>query len=162
MTTTTRDSLPANAIAVVGMAGRFPGAESVSAFWNNLRSGEESITTLSVEALTAAGITPDVLANPAYVRRAPLLAGVDEFDADFFGFTPQAARTKRIAETRSLASRPSRTLPARGVTSRSAVSFAASNDMRELARGCRPSRLSNVGPLSMSARPVRRLCRAST
>ena len=93
MTTTTGDSLPANAIAVVGMAGRFPGAESVSAFWTNLRNGEESITTLSAEALTAAGITPDVLANPAYVRRAPLLAGVDEFDADFFGFTPQAART---------------------------------------------------------------------
>ena len=65
----------------------------VSAFWDNLRRGEESITTLSAEALTAAGIGEDVLANPAYVRRAPLLDGVDEFDADFFGFSPQAART---------------------------------------------------------------------
>ena len=41
---------------------------------------------------TAAGISDKVLANPAYVRRAPLLDGIDEFDADFFGFTPQAAR----------------------------------------------------------------------
>jgi phthiocerol/phenolphthiocerol synthesis type-I polyketide synthase E len=81
-----------NAIAVVGMAGRFPGADSVSQFWNNLRAGEESITTLSAEMLSAAGIGEEVLANPAYVRRAPILDGVEEFDADFFGFSPQAAR----------------------------------------------------------------------
>jgi phthiocerol/phenolphthiocerol synthesis type-I polyketide synthase E len=93
VSTTTEFTAPANAIAVVGMAGRFPGARSVSAFWDILRRGEESITTLSAEALSAAGIADDVLANPAYVRRAPLLDGVDEFDADFFGFTPQAART---------------------------------------------------------------------
>ena len=49
-------SLPPNAIAVVGMAGRFPGADSVSAFWDNLRRGEESIVTLSEEHLLAAGI----------------------------------------------------------------------------------------------------------
>jgi phthiocerol/phenolphthiocerol synthesis type-I polyketide synthase E len=93
VSTTTEFTAPANAIAVIGMAGRFPGAGSVSAFWDNLRRGEESIATLSPEALSAAGIADDVLANPAYVRRAPLLDGVDEFDADYFGFTPQAART---------------------------------------------------------------------
>jgi phthiocerol/phenolphthiocerol synthesis type-I polyketide synthase E len=85
-------SLPPNAIAVVGMAGRFPGADSVSAFWNNLRRGEESIVTLSEDELVAAGVGEKALANPAYVKRAALLAGIDEFDADFFGFTPQAAR----------------------------------------------------------------------
>ena len=86
-------SLPPNAIAVVGMAGRFPGADSVSAFWDNLRRGEESIVTLSEESLLAAGIGEKVLANHAYVRRAALMDGIDEFDADFFGFTPLAART---------------------------------------------------------------------
>lgn len=86
------DPLPPNAIAVIGMAGRFPGAASVSAFWNNLRRGEESIVTLSEEELSDAGIGEKTLANPAYVRRAPLLDGIDEFDADFFGFPPQAAR----------------------------------------------------------------------
>ena len=64
------DSLPPNAIAVVGMAGRFPGADSVSAFWDNLRRGEESIVTLSEDELFAAGIGEKVLANHAYVRRA--------------------------------------------------------------------------------------------
>lgn len=86
-------SLPPNAIAVVGMAGRFPGADSVSAFWDNLRRGEESIVTLSEEHLLAAGIGEKVLANHAYVRRAALLDGIEEFDADFFGYNPQAART---------------------------------------------------------------------
>lgn len=83
---------PVNAIAVVGMAGRFPGANSLSEFWNNLRSDEESIATLSENELRAAGIGESVLDNHAYVRRAALLDGIEEFDADFFGFTPQAAR----------------------------------------------------------------------
>jgi len=90
---TSDNELPPNAIAVVGMAGRFPGADSVSAFWDNLRRGEESIVTLSEESLIAAGIGEKVLANHAYVRRAALMDGIDEFDADFFGFTPLAART---------------------------------------------------------------------
>ncbi|HEU0190334.1 MAG TPA: polyketide synthase, partial [Mycobacterium sp.] len=74
------------------MAGRFPGANTVSAFWNNLRDGVESIVDVSEADLLAAGIGEKVLANHAYVRRAALLDGIDEFDADFFGFTPQAAK----------------------------------------------------------------------
>ncbi|WP_414686774.1 type I polyketide synthase [Mycobacterium sp.] len=74
------------------MAGRFPGAGSVSAFWNNLRRGEESIVTLSEDELIAAGVGEKALANRAYIKRAALLYGIDEFDADFFGFTPQSAR----------------------------------------------------------------------
>mgnify|MGYP000134237091 CR=1 FL=1 len=36
---TTPDNLPPNAIAVIGMAGRFPGADSVTEFWENLLAG---------------------------------------------------------------------------------------------------------------------------
>ena len=86
------DSLPTNAIAVVGMAGRFPGANSISAFWDNLRRGEESIVTLSEEQLLAAGIGEKALASPSYVRRAPIVEGFDEFDPEFFCFPPQVAR----------------------------------------------------------------------
>ncbi|MGH3966757.1 MAG: type I polyketide synthase, partial [Mycobacterium sp.] len=74
------------------MAARFPGANTVSAYWDNLRRGEESIVTLSEDDLLAAGIGEKALANHAYVRRAALLDGIDEFDAEFFGFTPQTAR----------------------------------------------------------------------
>ncbi len=84
--------MPPNAIAVVGMAGRFPGARSVSEFWQNLWRGEESIVDLSEDELIAAGIGERALASPSYVRRAAVMDGIDEFDADFFGFTPQAAR----------------------------------------------------------------------
>lgn len=87
------EELPPNAIAVVGMAGRFPGANSLSDFWDNLCRGEESIVTLSEHQLTAAGVGTKALASPSYVRRAPLIEGIDEFDAEFFGFPPQAART---------------------------------------------------------------------
>ena len=81
-----------NAIAVVGMAGRFPGAASVSEFWRNLRGGVESIVDLSHDDLLGAGVGEKALANRSYVRRAALLPGIEEFDANFFGFTPQAAR----------------------------------------------------------------------
>lgn len=88
----TDNEVPENAIAVIGMAGRFPGADSVTEFWDNLRRGEESITTLSEEALTAAGVSAKTLADPGYVRRAATLDGIEEFDAEFFGMTPYAAR----------------------------------------------------------------------
>ena len=42
---TSNSELPPNAIAVVGMAARLPGANTLSAFWDNLRRGEESIVT---------------------------------------------------------------------------------------------------------------------
>ncbi len=74
------------------MAARFPGADDVSAFWQNLRRGEESIVTLSENDLLAGGVPEQTLANPAYVRRAALLDGIADFDAEFFGFTPQGAR----------------------------------------------------------------------
>lgn len=74
------------------MAGRFPGAASVADFWRNLRGGVESIVDLSHDDLLGAGVGEKALANRSYIRRAALLPGIDEFDASFFGFTPQAAR----------------------------------------------------------------------
>ena len=67
-------------IAVVGMAGRFPGAADVDGFWENLRAGVESITPLGPvgpdgEGLTAFG----------------LLDAAAEFDAEFFGYSPREA-----------------------------------------------------------------------
>lgn len=86
------NEVPPNAIAVIGMAGRFPGADSLTQFWDNLSGGVESVSTLSEEALTAAGVSARTLADPAYVRRAAMLNGIDEFDAEYFGITPYTAR----------------------------------------------------------------------
>ena len=86
------DQSDLDGIAVIGMAGRFPGADSVGEFWENLCSGKESIATLSEEELTAAGVSAATLADPTYVRRAALLNGIDEFDPEYFGMNPYTAR----------------------------------------------------------------------
>jgi acyl transferase domain-containing protein/surfactin synthase thioesterase subunit/acyl carrier protein len=78
-------------IAIIGMSGRFPGAHSVDAFWDNLRQGIESVTFFSDEELLAAGVAPSLLANPNYVKAAPILSDVETFDAGFFGFSPKEA-----------------------------------------------------------------------
>ena len=78
-------------IAIVGMAGRFPGARNVSEFWRNLRDGVESIRSCSDAELLAAGVTREELASPDYVKRAPVLDDVPMFDASFFGLSPRDA-----------------------------------------------------------------------
>ena len=86
------ENIPAGPlIAVIGMAGRFPGARNLTEFWRNLRDGVESISTLSDEQLIAAGVTAAELGNPDYVRAAAILEDVDRFDAAFFGLSPRDA-----------------------------------------------------------------------
>jgi acyl transferase domain-containing protein len=79
------------AIAVIGMAGRFPKARDLAELWRNLEAGVEAVTPLSEEELLAAGVPREVFADPAYVRMASRLDGVEEFDAGFFGYTPREA-----------------------------------------------------------------------
>jgi amino acid adenylation domain-containing protein len=81
-------------IAVVGIAGRFPGAPDVATFWWNLCAGVDSIHDHSDEELAALGIGPRLLADPRHVRAAGRLDDVAGFDADLFGFgEAEAART---------------------------------------------------------------------
>jgi phthiocerol/phenolphthiocerol synthesis type-I polyketide synthase E len=86
------DLPPANAIAIVALAGRFPHAENVEAFWRNLSAGHESVTFFSDEELQAAGVPAEIMNNPNYVKAAIRLEGNDLFDAAFFGFTPREAQ----------------------------------------------------------------------
>lgn len=78
-------------IAIIGLSGRFPGASGVAEFWENLRSGAESISFFGHEELLAAGVDPDVLSDPRYVRAAPVLSDVTGFDARLFGYSPREA-----------------------------------------------------------------------
>ena len=78
-------------IAIIGMAGRFPGAQNIEEFWQNLRDGVESITRFSDAELTAAGVAPTVLSDPHYVKAWSVLADAEWFDAAFFGFSPREA-----------------------------------------------------------------------
>ncbi|MEP3443097.1 MAG: beta-ketoacyl synthase N-terminal-like domain-containing protein [Sulfitobacter sp.] len=78
-------------IAIVGMAVNVPGAQTVAAFWDNLRDGVSSIRKLTEEELLAAGETSENIARKNYVRAAADLKGFETFDADFFGFSPKDA-----------------------------------------------------------------------
>lgn len=78
-------------IAIIGMALRVPGAASLDEFWRNLRQGVESIRTVSREELLAAGETPERIRRKTYVPRTADLAGMELFDADFFGLGPKDA-----------------------------------------------------------------------
>ncbi|WP_164783988.1 non-ribosomal peptide synthetase/type I polyketide synthase [Mesorhizobium sp. M5C.F.Cr.IN.023.01.1.1] len=80
-----------NAVAIIGMAGRFPGAENVDQFWKNLVDGIESIADLDEQTLRESGVDPNTFGKPNYVRREAVISGVDLFDAAFFGFSPKEA-----------------------------------------------------------------------
>ena len=79
---------PADGIAVIGMAGKFPGAPNLEAFWQNLRSGVESIRHFAPDEIEAPA---SLVQNPQYVRARGIVDGVDLFDADFFGIQPREA-----------------------------------------------------------------------
>jgi len=78
-------------IAVVGLAGRFPGAKSPAELWENLKNGVESITFFSDEALIAAGVDPALVRDPGYVKACGALGDAEMFDASFFGLNPREA-----------------------------------------------------------------------
>ncbi|MBL8986311.1 MAG: amino acid adenylation domain-containing protein [Gemmatimonadetes bacterium] len=78
-------------IAIVGMAGRFPGAADIEAFWENLKGGVESITRFSEQELIAAGWPQEVVRRPDFVSARGVLDGVELFDAGFFGYSAREA-----------------------------------------------------------------------
>jgi non-ribosomal peptide synthase protein (TIGR01720 family) len=78
-------------IAVVGMAGRFPGARNIEEFWSNLRDGVESISFFSEQELESDGVDESLLKDGRLVRAGGVLDDVELFDASFFGFNPREA-----------------------------------------------------------------------
>jgi acyl transferase domain-containing protein/acyl carrier protein len=78
-------------IAIVGLAGRYPGAPNVDAFWRNIRDGVESVSFFSDEELRARGVPAEALADPDYVKAGVVLDGMDRFDAGFFGYSAREA-----------------------------------------------------------------------
>ncbi|ETX01973.1 MAG: hypothetical protein ETSY1_05325 [Candidatus Entotheonella factor] len=78
-------------IAIIGMAGRFPGASTVDEFWENLKQGVESIRRVSESELLAAGFPAAFYQNSRYVPATASIDDIDWFDAEFFGISPQEA-----------------------------------------------------------------------
>ncbi|HEY9405349.1 MAG TPA: beta-ketoacyl synthase N-terminal-like domain-containing protein [Pyrinomonadaceae bacterium] len=78
-------------IAIIGMAGRFPGASDLDKFWRNLRSGVDSIGHFTEEELLDSGFPLEVIRHPDFVGAKGVLDDADMFDAAFFGISPREA-----------------------------------------------------------------------
>ncbi len=87
----TKSELTGLEVAVIGMAGRFPGASNTSEFWDNLRIGKESITFFTDAELENAGVVKEQIMALNYVKAKGQVKDVEYFDANFFGYTPKDA-----------------------------------------------------------------------
>ncbi|MEM8704884.1 MAG: beta-ketoacyl synthase N-terminal-like domain-containing protein [Actinomycetota bacterium] len=71
-------------VAIVGMAGRFPGANDPDELWRRVAAGEDCLTDLDDDTLIANGVAPAAL-DDTYVARNGVIDDVEGFDHDFFG-----------------------------------------------------------------------------
>lgn len=78
-------------VAIIGMAGRFPKANSVRQFWENLTLGVDCCEIVGDEELRNMGVPQQLLDDPACVKRAGVVKDIDLFDAAFFGYSPREA-----------------------------------------------------------------------
>ncbi|MEU7168290.1 amino acid adenylation domain-containing protein, partial [Streptomyces morookaense] len=78
-------------IAVIGMAGRFPDADTLEEYWRNLTAGHESVVRYGREELLAAGVPEEELDQPGYVRAQSRMRDIRGFDAAFFGYSRREA-----------------------------------------------------------------------
>lgn len=77
-----------DAVAVIGVALRVPGANDPDTFWRNLVDGVESISHFRREEIEY----PEEFGKPGYVASKGLVDDIDKFDANFFGILPKDAK----------------------------------------------------------------------
>lgn len=87
----TRTEALQDAIAIVGMSGRFPRSESVDRFWENLCQGVECISVFTPDELEEEGIDAAEYGRKEYVPARGVLGEIASFDAGLFGYTPREA-----------------------------------------------------------------------
>jgi acyl transferase domain-containing protein len=81
-----------DAVAIVGMAGRFPGAADLDEFWRVIRDGVEVLEPVSESDLDRARVPASLRDHPSYVKRGTFLESPELFDAAFFGLSPREAQ----------------------------------------------------------------------
>jgi len=80
-----------NHIAIVGMSCRFPGADSVEAFWHNIVNGQCAAASISDDELRSAGVPEHFINDDDFVKMAYAVSDIEHFDAAFFQYTPREA-----------------------------------------------------------------------
>ncbi|MGE0415879.1 MAG: SDR family NAD(P)-dependent oxidoreductase [Acetobacteraceae bacterium] len=79
-------------IAVIGLAGRYPGAETLASFWDNLRAGRDSIAEVPADRWDWRDQVDPERKDRSYTRWGGFIADPDKFDPLFFGISPREAR----------------------------------------------------------------------
>jgi len=77
-------------VAIIGMAARFPGADTIDTLWQNLCDGVESIKVFNDDELDA-NTDAALKQNPDYIKARGIISDIDCFDAAFFGISPREA-----------------------------------------------------------------------
>jgi acyl transferase domain-containing protein len=73
------------AIAIVGLSCRLPGAADPRSFWRMLRGGASGITDVPADRWDASALLAEG------IKRGGFLRDLDRFDPDFFGISPREA-----------------------------------------------------------------------
>ena len=138
------------AIAVIGMSCRFPGAPDLDGYWRNLCEGKVSVTFLDRKDLAAAGVDHGLLRDPNYVPATYSLGDIDKFDAAFFGYAGSEAekidpqqRTFLECAWESLEDAGYTPLPGGGLEGKSVGVFAGSRISAYLEHACRGLKAGN-------------------
>ena len=76
-------------VAIIGLAGRFPGSDTVEYFWENLMEGAEFISVFSGSNIQK--LERKTNDFPKEIKAGAILDDVELFDASFFGFSPREA-----------------------------------------------------------------------
>ncbi|WP_316168663.1 MULTISPECIES: type I polyketide synthase [unclassified Bradyrhizobium] len=79
--------LPNSAVAIIGMWGRFPGASTLTEYWQLLSAGKSSISMNSVESLLAEGLPANLVNDPDFVPAKGVLADATLFAHQHFGYS---------------------------------------------------------------------------
>jgi len=79
------------AVAVIGMSGRFPGANTIAEFWSDLAAGVESISHFEEDELRRRGVPEELLSNDNYVKAGAFIRDIEMFDPGFFDMTRREA-----------------------------------------------------------------------
>lgn len=80
-------------IAIIGISGRFPGAEDAARFWNNIREGKASLSHFTDDELIGRGVDVGLVHSPGYVKSGMVLSQKEYFDSGFFNYSPSEAAT---------------------------------------------------------------------
>jgi acyl transferase domain-containing protein/thioesterase domain-containing protein len=86
-----RDQNSEETVAIISMAGRFPGANDLNTFWNNIKNSQESISHFSDKQLRRARIDNELINNPNYAKAKGVIEDIELFDAHFFAYSPHEA-----------------------------------------------------------------------